>query len=279
MSVSGSAAHEAEGGRPSPVGAGVAAGLEAGPEAGGAPDIAPVASCAWRPSAAPFEHATALALCIDASARPASAAAWRDGRMVELVLSDDRQHASDLLPALQRLVEVLGARPREARLVVVGTGPGSYTGLRVAIATALGLSRASQAAALGIPSGEAVCLELCADGESCTLALDARSGGTTLATYRRRGAQVEVVSAPEWVPIAEAARRLPVEGMLVVDATVPDLCGLDAAQRARCLPMRPPRAGHLLRLGLARHAAGASTPLDELAPLYLRDFEPSVRKR
>jgi tRNA threonylcarbamoyl adenosine modification protein YeaZ len=238
-----------------------------------------VASWEWVPAERAFAEDAALALCVDASARPASAAAWRAGRLVELVLSDDRQHASDLLPALQRLVEALGARPRDARLVVVGTGPGSYTGLRVAIATALGACRASRAAALGIPSGEALCLELCAEGESCTLVLDARSGGTTVATYRRVGAQVEVVRAPEWVPIGETTRRLPAEGLLVVDATVPDLCGFDALLRARCVAARPPRAANLLRLGLARHAAGAWTPLDELAPLYLREFEPTVRKR
>ncbi|MEY2747826.1 MAG: hypothetical protein RL112_2868 [Planctomycetota bacterium] len=249
------------------------------PAAPPAIDAAPVASWEWAPAGAPFAEEGALALCIDASARPASAAAWRGGRLVELVLSDDRQHASDLLPALQRLVEELGARPPDARLVVVGTGPGSYTGLRVAIATALGLCRASNAPALGIPSGEATCLELCADGEACTLVLDARSGGATLATYRRRGALVEVVHAPEWVPIGEAARRLPAEGMLVVDATVPGLCGLDEAQRARCRAMRPPRASNLLRLGLARRAQGARTPLEELAPLYLREFEPTARKR
>jgi tRNA threonylcarbamoyl adenosine modification protein YeaZ len=233
----------------------------------------------WRPAEDPFGGAPDLALCIDASARPASAAAWRAGRLVEVVLSADRQHASDLLPALQRLVEELGARPRDARLVVVGTGPGSYTGLRVAIATALGLARAAQATALGIPSGEALCLELCAEGESCTLALDARSGGTTLATYRRRGADVEVVHPPEWVPIGAAARRLSDAGLLLVDATVPDLCGFDEGLRARCRASRPPRASHLLRLGLARRAAGARTPLDELAPLYLREFEPTARKR
>lgn len=223
-----------------------------------------------------------LFLAIESSARPASAAAEYRGRRLERVLVEDRAHASDLLPAIDLMAKELGAAPRETSLVVVGVGPGSYTGLRVGIATALGLCRAAGATALGIPSGEALCCELGRPGETLSVVLDARSGGATLASYRRievdGGPEVETVAAPAWIPVGELARSLPAHGRLLVDATIPDLCGLDAAQRARCEPVRPPRAGALLALGLARTGRGHATPLEALQPLYLRDFVPSPRK-
>ncbi len=224
-----------------------------------------------------------LCLAIEASGRPASAAAHWAGRSLERVLVEERAHASDLLPAVDELVRELGTEPRSTTLVVVGTGPGSYTGLRVAIASALGICRAAHAQALGIPSGEALCWELGAEGELLTIVLDARSQGVTLASYRRvvqaGVAEVSVVQAPQWLPIAEARAHVALEGRVLVDPTVPDLCGFEPALRARCSTVRPPRAAALLELGMARAARGQHTPLAELQPLYLRDFVPTTRKR
>jgi N6-L-threonylcarbamoyladenine synthase len=202
---------------------------------------------------------------------------------LERVLVEERAHASDLLPAVDELVRELGSEPRATTLVVVGTGPGSYTGLRVAIASALGICRAAHAQALGIPSGEALCWELGAEGELLTIVLDARSQGVTLASYRRvlqaGVTEIAVVQAPQWLPIAEARAHVALEGRVLVDATVPDLCGFEPALRARCSTVRPPRAAALLELGIARAARGQHTPLAELQPLYLRDFVPTTRKR
>ncbi|MBN2738738.1 MAG: tRNA (adenosine(37)-N6)-threonylcarbamoyltransferase complex dimerization subunit type 1 TsaB [Spirochaetales bacterium] len=56
------------------------------------------------------------------------------------------KHAQSLLLWIDRLLEQAGLEPRELNALVVNRGPGSFTGLRIAMATAKGMSQA-----LGIP--------------------------------------------------------------------------------------------------------------------------------
>ena len=64
----------------------------------------------------------------------------------EIVLGPSVRHAEALLPAVQQLLKSASARPTDLDRVVVGGGPGSFTGLRIAAATAKGLVHA-----LGLP--------------------------------------------------------------------------------------------------------------------------------
>jgi tRNA threonylcarbamoyladenosine biosynthesis protein TsaB len=76
--------------------------------------------------------------------------AWREG---DKVLFDgrfaaDRKHSGAFFENVQQCLERFG-RPEK---IVVGLGPGSYAGVRIAIATALGLRSATKAKLAGIPS-------------------------------------------------------------------------------------------------------------------------------
>jgi tRNA threonylcarbamoyladenosine biosynthesis protein TsaB len=51
-------------------------------------------------------------------------------------------HSSALLPAVEQVMEAAGLKPRELAAIAVGGGPGSFTGLRVAAATAKGMVQA-----------------------------------------------------------------------------------------------------------------------------------------
>jgi tRNA threonylcarbamoyladenosine biosynthesis protein TsaB len=51
-------------------------------------------------------------------------------------------HSSALLPAVEQVMKAAGLQPRELAAIVVGGGPGSFTGLRVAAATAKGMIQA-----------------------------------------------------------------------------------------------------------------------------------------
>ena len=75
----------------------------------------------------------------------------------------DRKHSGLFYENLSALHESCGAPD----LIVVGLGPGSYAGSRIAIATALGLKAASGAAIVGLPSICAFdCAEYCAIGDA-----------------------------------------------------------------------------------------------------------------
>lgn len=86
-------------------------------------------------------------LAIDSSTRAAYVAVEIDGRIAaEETVSAQANASSALLPAVDRAMRAAGLVPGDLGAVVVGGGPGSFTGLRIAAATAKGMVRA-----LGIP--------------------------------------------------------------------------------------------------------------------------------
>ncbi len=64
-------------------------------------------------------------------------------------------HARRVMPMIDELLQTSDRRPAELNAIVVGAGPGSFTGLRIAFATAKGLSAGSGAPYLGVSSLEA----------------------------------------------------------------------------------------------------------------------------
>jgi tRNA threonylcarbamoyladenosine biosynthesis protein TsaB len=86
-------------------------------------------------------------LALDSSGRSAYVAVEVDGRVLAgETVSAQANASSALMPAVDRAVAAAGLRPRDVAAVVCGGGPGSFTGLRIAAATAKGIVRA-----LGVP--------------------------------------------------------------------------------------------------------------------------------
>jgi tRNA threonylcarbamoyladenosine biosynthesis protein TsaB len=222
-------------------------------------------------------NAAGLEVALETSSLQPSVAARAAGRLLESGLSGSHVHASDLLPALARLLEDLGVGPAAIGTVFVGTGPGSYTGLRVGIATALGLARGSGAALFGVPSLEVLAWDALADGQSGAFVLDARQGELYLAAYRRAGAGLVVLRAPCVIQVAELAGTLEPGQALHADESVLAAAGLTVTGATRAL--RAPRAGALLELGAQRMAREGPQQPAALEPLYLRPFAARPRRR
>jgi tRNA threonylcarbamoyladenosine biosynthesis protein TsaB len=84
-------------------------------------------------------------LCIDASVQTASVA-LADGEQLLAVqiCEQQREHAAFIQPAIEQILEQLNLKPNQLNAVAVTAGPGSYTGLRVGMASAKGLCYALQ---------------------------------------------------------------------------------------------------------------------------------------
>jgi len=92
-----------------------------------------------------------LVLAFDtASEQVAIALGWREGHVIELVAQADfeasRQALSALLPAVEKMLAQSGHCARDLAEIVVGRGPGSFTGVRIGVATAKGIAHG-----LGVP--------------------------------------------------------------------------------------------------------------------------------
>ena len=189
-------------------------------------------------------------LAIDTSTSHGSVALLADGRVLldESCISD-RNHGSTIVPVLQRARELAG----RFDCIAVGLGPGSYAGVRIAIATAMGLGMATGAKLVGIPS---VAAWAC-DGERHLAIGDARRD-TFYFTKVERGICTEgplLVDAP---------------GLLARLAALPDWPVLSAEPLA-LVPhavVSHPRALTLARLAADGRGICAE---GELEPLYLRE--------
>ncbi len=225
-------------------------------------------------------EAPGLVVALETSTRPASIAAQGPGgQRAALTLEEDRRHASDLLGALGGLVERVGATPSDLGLVIAGTGPGSYTGLRVGASTALGLMRGAGADVLGLPSFDAIAADGLAAGERGAVVRNAFGGFLYVAVYERSEDEVRALVPPRCLQPAASMELIADVPVLLADGAA--LKALAATPPAALELRQTPRAKaeHLLDLGLTRLRAGAELGAETLRPLYLRPYDAKVRRR
>jgi tRNA threonylcarbamoyladenosine biosynthesis protein TsaB len=113
------------------------------------------------------------------------------------------RHADGLLPVVDLLLAGAGRRLDEVSLVAVTDGPGSFTGVRLGVATAKTLAWALGAELAAVSTLAAMAADLLAEHPGRELAvpvLDARRGEVFAALYRRAGGWVEAVLAPACLP-------------------------------------------------------------------------------
>ena len=154
-----------------------------------------------------------------------------------------RGQAERLLPLLEALLAEAGLAWRDLAAIGVGTGPGNFTGLRIAVAAARGLALGLGIPAVGIPAADAL-----GDGLGpVTVALPAPGGRVHLL----HGGLIHVASPGEAPPPGWPRRVAGPAAGLVGGAAV-----VDAA----------PLAPTIARLALRRAVPGGPRPV----PLYAR---------
>ncbi|HEX6642661.1 MAG TPA: tRNA (adenosine(37)-N6)-threonylcarbamoyltransferase complex dimerization subunit type 1 TsaB [Thermoanaerobaculia bacterium] len=136
-------------------------------------------------------------LAIETSTTTGSVALGSDGAAVEIRLAPPIRHAEALLPAIDYALASAGIAKRALGGVVVGGGPGSFTGLRIAAATAKALVQ-SLDVPLFAASGLLAQAALLADAGAPVCALfDARRGEVYAACYRFDGATPTALLEPD----------------------------------------------------------------------------------
>lgn len=178
------------------------------------------------------------------------------------------RHSQELLPAIAALVERAGLRLADLAGIVVGTGPGAFTGLRVGLATAKTLAHELDRPVVGIATSDALLAAVEDVGTGAAVTLWLPSGPRDRVAVVA-GRPPEIVSGAEGgmgtASNADSGAGSPTEG---VDVAV-DLDGRasDAAlARGRAAVERLPAV--LLKLGATRLAAGERDDPERLVPRY-----------
>ncbi|HVH69120.1 MAG TPA: tRNA (adenosine(37)-N6)-threonylcarbamoyltransferase complex dimerization subunit type 1 TsaB [Gemmatimonadales bacterium] len=193
-----------------------------------------------------------------------------------------RRHAAAIIRLVDFALSRLAVGPRDLTGIVVGDGPGSFTGLRIGWAAAKGLAQEAGLELRAIPSlmataaGAAVKL----GAEPVAACFDALRGQVYGALYVFHPDRVETLVAPAVVTVAELARAAPVRPRTVVgdgavryaDEVVRWIGGAPVP-----LESLPPAA--TLHLALLERE-GTARPLDDAAtaePVYGRPAEAQAR--
>lgn len=218
-----------------------------------------------------------LGLAIDSADRIASAALWRSGvdsgsftLLAFEALPPETAKADQLISVIERLLQEQRLDYPALDVIAVNRGPGSFTGIRSAIALARGLALAAGLPVLGVTSHEALMAGLeRADGRATMVALDARRGEVYAQSFAAGGRPLGEIEAKAPALVADdlktGAWRLAGSGArLVAEELAADL-------DVEILETPPIDAGMVMLAATARLAAGETpSPGFDLQPLYIR---------
>lgn len=206
---------------------------------------------------------------IETSTAVGSVALFEDGHLIaETSSRTPNGHGESLLPAMDALFDRVGWSPRDVARWGVGVGPGSFTGVRVAVATAKGIVLATGAELVGVTSLDALA-EGIGGGELTVSIVPAGKGEVFLQVTKdgrtiREAAHLAIAAAPAYVV------DLAPDGLVVVvgeAARQVDWSPLGArVSLVTAEPHDAPRASSVGRIALQRPAG----PGDRVEPLYLR---------
>lgn len=146
-------------------------------------------------------------LGIDTSTAIISAALLRDGALVAERTDTVEHNRTGLLTMIDALFADASLRPLDIDAVAIGAGPGSFTGLRIGMATAKGIAFATGRPLWAVSSLAAVAhLALApADPGTVVAVVDARRGEVYAGAYLRQGAGVALVGEERVLPPAQLA--------------------------------------------------------------------------
>jgi tRNA threonylcarbamoyladenosine biosynthesis protein TsaB len=193
----------------------------------------------------------------------------------------DRRHAERLLPVIDAVLAEAGVAKRAIDRIVVGTGPGGFTSVRVGVATAKGLALALGVPVHGVGTMHAIARGVDVSGDVAVLS-DARRGEVFASVYRFDGARCDVVVEPFLASDDDSVAR--------VIAAVGELASLTCVgdararlethagfRRARWAPAHDDRPK---ARWLAACADGTEpTDLATLEPLYVRASDAKLPPR
>ena len=217
-----------------------------------------------------------LILGLESSAKSASVALSRDGALLALTFQNaGLTHSRTLLPMAEALLKNASLTVGDIDAVAVAHGPGSFTGVRIGVATAKGLCWGAGIPAVGVSTLEAMALsggDCAPEGSVVCCAMDARREQIYNALFRFKDGVPERLTPDRAIGLAEldaelSERDAPV--WIMGDGAA--LC-CDYLRRAgRAAILAPEYVRMQTAWGVCRAAEGKpARSAAELLPVYLR---------
>jgi len=229
----------------------------------------------------------ALILNIDTATEEAGVCLARDGQPLGILMNNSQQdHASWLQPAVNELLSGAGVGVKELDAVAVTLGPGSYTGLRVGLASAKGLCYALQIPLITESTLKVMALAMMAEAEKyqdegrplllCPM-IDARRMEVFTAVFNNKAEVVE----PEAALILEKnsfANLLQDNNILFAGSGAPKWKPVCDSPYARYAENALKISTHLAFVAEAKFQNKQFSDLAYTEPAYLKEFYTYIKK-
>ena len=222
-------------------------------------------------------------LAIDTASSVSSVAVASEGKLqAEVTVEAGRTHSETLLSHIEGALSFAGVERSALTGIAVSIGPGSFTGLRIGLATAKAIAYGLGIPLVGVSTLAALALAVPVSDVHTLALMDAQKGNAYAGLYEWRDGSLHEVRPVRVAPLAEAIAEAADRGKPVL------LTGeLAVKKRARLgnLPdnvtlapahLLTARASHVAWLGIARLAAGERDDPMTLEPFYIRRSEAEV---
>lgn len=225
-------------------------------------------------------------LALDTASTTGSVALMDGSRLIaETLLNVRATHSERLLDQVQQVLRAGELKLSDLDLLAVVRGPGSFTGLRIGLATAKGLAQAAGLPLVGVSSLQLLAMNLPLSAMPVCAFLDARKQEVYTGLFQWRGNRPVALEPERVLPPRQALESLPEEVALVGDAValyrplIDEILGSRAQLPADC--HHQPRAAAAAALAVAEYTADGCFDPARLSPVYIRpsDAELNASKK
>ncbi len=222
-------------------------------------------------------------LAIDTSSQVSGVAVASEGRLAaEITMQAKLTHSETLMPHIEQALCMAGQAKEDLAGIAVSVGPGSFTGLRIGIATAKAMAYALELPLVGVSSLQALACHFPVPGVRLVALADAQKGNAYRESYAWESGGLRIVDPVSVVPVkeilAECGRW---EGRTLLLGDVAEKLmakGCELPEHVQAAPphLRMPRAANVAMLGLKKLASGEVSNVMDLEPMYIRRSEAEV---
>jgi tRNA threonylcarbamoyladenosine biosynthesis protein TsaB len=217
-------------------------------------------------------------LALDTSSLACSVALQDGSSVLERHEEREREHTRLLTPMIRSVLLDADLAIADLDAVVLGNGPGSFIGMRIAASVAQGLAYGAGLNIAPVSSLAAVAAQVFAetDAQEAVVAQDAHMNEVYLGAYRRGDANRPEPIIAERLQGQQLIEEIATDGMAGRVAAgfgwqrYPALLSINKSSFRSCTEILYPRANYLLSLGALAVESGETIDPQDLVPAYLR---------
>lgn len=210
-------------------------------------------------------------LAIDTATEFAGLALYsEDAVWAEEIWHAARNHTVEVMPRLHRMLQNVSLSVARLDGIVVSIGPGSYTGVRIAVALAKGLALPHNLPVIGVPTLEIVAYPH--RNQTLPVIAIAQAGRKRIltASYDWVDGKWVQVQSPALTTVSALVQTITEPILVSGELTASDVVEFNSGKAVVATPVdRIRRPAVLAELGMTRLYSGEQDDLDSLVPIYL----------